>query len=69
MNYGDYIIIKEQDAEVLIELLNEYPQSVKWTIKGVSVTDLRGRLIKQLKDVNERVVTKAEYVEPTTTTS
>lgn len=46
------ITITEQDAEVLLEILHEYPQSVRWTIKGVKVEDLRARLFNQLKDSN-----------------
>lgn len=52
--YDNFCMIKENDAEVLIEILTEYPQAVRWTIKGVNVANLRERLITQLKRTREQ---------------
>lgn len=44
------ITISKEEAITLIEVLNEYPQAVTWTVRGVNISKLRERLIEQTRE-------------------
>lgn len=49
----NYLFIRDLDAEVILEIIKDYPQSVKWSIKGVTLKDLETRLTAQLTKMRE----------------
>lgn len=58
-DYDNFVLIKEPDAEVIIEILEQFPQNVRWTVKGVNLVELRKRLITQLKTTRDHAHSKS----------
>jgi len=44
------IQLSKDEAKVIIEVLNEYPQNITWSIKGINISKLRERLIEETRE-------------------
>lgn len=49
------------EAECLVEVLDGYPQNIRWTIKGVKIDELRKNLMRQVTEgLNEQPLLNAK---------
>lgn len=56
--FDNYIMLKQEDAEAILQILSEYSKGIRWLVKGVNLIALETRILTQLKETREANATK-----------